>query len=115
MICIPQFGGCTGNAFEKVKTIYLNQFDGTNKHHFAAENDNIKGLKNIRNFVIMPLIGHNGETNGVIQFFNFKNNLSRLKVNRFIAMKKFLGSCVDNVSLKSGVLECAMGLSNMHE
>ena len=23
MICIPQFGGCTGNAFQKQKTVYL--------------------------------------------------------------------------------------------
>ena len=83
--------------------------------YFVQESDNIKALKNIRNFVIMPMVGHNGKPNGIIQCFNFRNNLTRLKVNRFIAMKKFLGGCLDTVALKAGILECIMGLQNMHD
>lgn len=30
-------------------------------------------------------------------------------------MKKFIGGCLDTVALKGGILECAMGLQNVHD
>ena len=60
MICIPQFGGCTGNAFQKQKTVYLDHFDNFNRIYYVPESDNLKALKNIKNFIIMPMIGHDG-------------------------------------------------------
>lgn len=47
--------------------------------------------------------------------YNFKNSLTRLRVNRFIAMKRFLGGCLDTVALKTGLLECFMGLQNIRD
>lgn len=110
MICIPYQVGATGCAFAKSKTVYLNQFDGKNNALFVSESDNIKALPNVRNFLILPIVGHDGQPNGIIQMYNFKNSLTRLRVNRFIAMKRFLGGCLDTVALKTGLLECFMGL-----
>ena len=64
MICIPYGLGITGDAFGKNKSVYFNNFEYSS--FFVQEADNIKAADNIRNFVIFPIIGHNGEPNGVM-------------------------------------------------
>ena len=65
MICTPYQVGATGCAFAKSKTIYHNHYEG-GEAQFVQESDNIKALKNIQNFLILPIVGHNGEPNGVV-------------------------------------------------
>ena len=53
--------------------------------------------------------GHNGLPNGVIQCFNFNNNISRLQARKLYATRKFFGSCLDNVNYMSQNLEIITG------
>ena len=66
MICIPADQGLTGAAFCKAKTIYYNEFEGVTQSHFLPECDNLKAFKNIKNFMLAPIIGYDGKPNGVL-------------------------------------------------
>ena len=79
------------------------------------ETDNIKALKKINNYVFMPLIGHEGQTNGIIQLFNFRNPITRLQVRKYNVIGKFLGSCLENVTMKNQNLETIVGMDLMLE
>ena len=46
------------------------------------------------------MIGHDGEPNGVLQMYSFKQPITRLKMKKFIALKKFLGGCLDKVTIQ---------------
>ena len=59
MICTPYQVGATGCAFAKSKTIYHNLYEGS-EAQFVQESDNIKALKKIQNFLILPIVGHDG-------------------------------------------------------
>ena len=64
MICIPYGLGITGDVFGKNKTVYFNNFEHSG--FFVQESDNIKAVDNIRNFAMVPLVGHDGEPNGAL-------------------------------------------------
>lgn len=112
MVCIPSDQGLTGAAFGKAKTIYFNGFDQVTQSKFYPETDNIKAFKNITNFMISPVIGHDGTPNGVMQLYSFKNPITRLKVKKFIAMRKFIGGCLDGINLMNKNLETVVGAIN---
>lgn len=76
---------------------------------FYSETDNIKAFKNISNFIISPMIGHDGKPNGVIQLYSMKQPISRLQVKKFIAMRKFLGGSLDAINLMNKNLETVVG------
>lgn len=77
------------------------------------ETDNIKSLKKIHNFVFMPIIGHEGQSNGLIQMFNFKNQITRLQVRKYLALAKYLGSCLEKVTMESMMIETVVALDLM--
>ena len=109
MVCIPSDQGLTGAAFGKAKTIYYNNFEGVTQSKFYPETDNVKSYKNITNFVITPIVGHDDKPNGMIQLYSFKQPLNRLKIKKFIAMRKFIGGCLDTINLMNRNLETVMG------
>ena len=71
MICMPHDLGLTGACFACDKLVYDNNFDLGRPSYFYKESDNVKALKQISNFMFVPMRGHNGLPNGVIQCFNF--------------------------------------------
>ena len=73
----------------------------------------MKANDRIRNFAMIPMIGHDGEPNGVLQMYDFKGPITRLKMKKLIAMKKFLGACLDKVSLQQQNLETQVGFQNL--
>ena len=109
MICIPSDQGLTGAAFCKAKTIYYNNFEGVTQSYFNPDTDNLKAYKNITNFIITPIIGHDGRPNGVLQFYSFKQPITRLQVKKMIAMRKFIGGCLDGINLMNKNLESVVG------
>ena len=111
MICVPHGLGITGDVFAKNKSVYHNSHELP--AYFVQESDNVKDIDIIKNFVMFPIIGHDGETNGVIQMCSFKQPITRLKMNKLIAMKKFLGACLDKVTLQQQNLESQVGLQNL--
>lgn len=76
---------------------------------FAPETDNIKSFKNITNFLFSPIVGHDGKPNGVIQLYSLSQPISRLQVKKIIAMRKFIGGCLDGITLLNGNLETVVG------
>ena len=109
MICIPSDQGLTGAAFCKAKTVYYNNFEGVTQSYFYPECDNLKSFKNITNFMMAPIVGHDGKPNGVLQLYSFSQPISRLQVKKFIAMRKFIGGCLENVTLNNNNLEAVVG------
>ena len=109
LICIPSDQGLTGLSFGKAKTIYYNNFEGVTQSKFYPETDNLKAYKNISSFIMSPLIGHDGKPNGVLQLYSFKQPITRLQIKKMIAMRKFLGGCLDNVNLNKKNLESVVG------
>lgn len=77
------------------------------------ESDNVKSLKKITNFVFMPIIGHEGQSNGLIQMFNFKTPITRLQVRKYMALSKYLGSCLEKVTMESMMIETVVALDLM--
>ena len=96
-------------AFSKAKTIYYNDFEGVTQSHFLPECDNLKAFKNIKNFMLAPIIGYDGKPNGVLQFYSFHNPISRLQVKKMIAVRKFIGACLENVNRNGCNLEAVVG------
>ena len=114
MICVPHGVGTTGEVFAKNKSVYYNDFEQS--PYFIPETDNLKETKNVKNFVIFPMVGHDDTPNGVVQMYSFKQPISRLKMKKLIAMKKFLGGCLEKVTMQNTNLEYQVGIgSNLPE
>ena len=64
----------------------------------------MQGHRLINNFVFVPLIGFDGQSNGLIQMINFKNNVDRLQIRKYAALSKFLGCCLDRVILSTSAM-----------
>ena len=109
MICIPSDQGLTGSVFGKSKTIYYNNFEGVTQSHFYPETDNIKAFKNLTSFLFLPMIGHDLRPNGVIQLYSFKQPITRLQVKKMIALRKFVGGCLDGINLMNKNLVTVVG------
>ena len=109
MICIPSDQGLTGAVFGKAKTIYYNSFEGVTQSHFYPETDNIKAYKNLSSFLFTPMIGHDLQPNGVLQLYSFKQPITRLQVKKMIALRKFIGGCLDGINLMNKNLETVVG------
>jgi len=103
MICIPHGAGITGEVFAKNKSVYFNKFEYS--PYFTQETDNLKAFENIHNFIFIPMTGYDEVPNGVVQMYNFKQPITRLKVKKMIAMKKLIGSILDKVSVQNQNLE----------
>ena len=115
MICISSEQGLTGQSFCKAKTIYYNDFDKVTQSRFQPETDNIKAYNNLTNFLFNPIIGYDGKPNGVIQLYSLDQPITRLKVKKMIAMRKFVGGCLDSINLLNGNLEMVVGaMSEVH-
>lgn len=82
-------------------------------NYFAPESDNVKAYKNISNFVITPIIGHDGKPNGVLQLYCFKQQINRMLVKKMVAMRKFVGGCLDTINLMNQNLETVVGAMSM--
>ena len=115
LVCMPSDQGLTGCAFGKAKTIYYNDFDTSPSTKFYPETDNIKAFKNIANFVFVPMIGHDLKPNGVIQLYNFRQPITRMLVKKMIAVRKFIGGCLDGINLQNKNLEAVVGAMNKVE
>ena len=57
----------------------------------------MKTLEQIKNFLFIPMIGLEGEPNGIIHMLNFKEPINPLKVRKMIAMKKFIGAIFERI------------------
>lgn len=67
---------------------------------FNPDIDNISSESEVRNFMIGVITGDNDIRSGVIQFINKTNGeeVTNYDVQRFKALRSFIGSCVENVS-----------------
>lgn len=45
--------------------------------------------------------------------FNFKNPITRLQVRKYTALSKYLGSCLEKVTMESLMVETVVGLDLM--
>lgn len=105
--------GVSGQTFQRQKINYFNDFAKPDCPVWYPESDNVKSLKKVHNFVFMPMIGHEGQSNGLIQMFNFKNPITRLQVRKYAALSKYLGSCLEKVTMESMMIETVVGLDLM--
>lgn len=96
--------GITGQCYQRQKVNYFNNFNAGECIEWCPETDDMRGRRNINNFVFMPLIGFDGQSNGVIQMINFKNNLTRLQIRKYAALSKFLGCSLDRVILSTSAM-----------
>ena len=55
------------------------------------------------------MIGHDLRPNGVIQLYSFKQPISRLQVKKMIALRKFIGGCLDGINLQNKNLVTVVG------
>ena len=60
--------------------------------------------------MMAPILGHDGKPNGLLQFYSFNQAISRLQVKKMIALRKFIGGCLENVGLNSNNLESIVGV-----
>lgn len=59
-----------------------------------------------------PIVGHDGKPNGLLQLYGFQSPISRLQIKKMIALRKFLGGCLENINLKSHNLDAIVGGMN---
>ena len=111
MIRIPYDLGITGTVFTKRKSVYFNEFEGS--AFYVEEADNMKTLDKIQNFLFLPMLGIDGEPNGIIHMLNFKEPLSPLKVRKMIAMKKFIGAVYERIIMQQKNLETQLGFGDL--
>lgn len=55
------------------------------------------------------MIGHDLQPNGVLQLYSFKQPITRLQVKKMIALRKFIGGCLDGINLMNKNLETVVG------
>lgn len=81
---------------------WTNQAD--KETNFVGTVDNQSTSSEVKNFLIGPTIGKNGQPNGVIQFINKIDEngdvceITEADVQKFNDMKDLFGMCIDNTS-----------------
>jgi hypothetical protein len=63
---VPINEGVTGQTFARQKTNYYNDFVKKDCKLWYPESDNVNNLKQINNFIFFPLVGNQGQSNGII-------------------------------------------------
>ena len=97
-IRFPSTLGLTGQVFKEKSIISWN--NAKNDSRFNPDIDNISSESDVRNFMIGVILGDGDNRAGVIQFINKKNGeeVTKYDIERFKAMRTFIGSCVENVT-----------------
>ena len=72
-------------------------FDRGKTIDYSNETDNIRSVKEVRDLMFSPMIGHNLNSNGLIQCINCKGVLTKNVARKLRAMQKFLGSRLAHV------------------
>ena len=75
----------------------INDFKPSKNFDFLNEIDNPKSIKVIRNIMIGALKREDGTSIGVVQMVNNKNPIQKYDQQKYEAIAKFLGSCVEKV------------------
>lgn len=97
MILYPLHAGLTSKVYNTQETVVINNFVATSHLDFVNEIDNPKSIKKIDNLMIGALIREDGSTNGVVQLFNQRKNISAYDRRRFRALSKFFGGCIEKI------------------
>jgi hypothetical protein len=86
MMCVPMNMGLSSIAFEKKRTIMMPTFDRGKTIDYSNETDNIRSVKEVRDLMFSPMIGHNLNSNGLIQCINCKGVLTKNVARKLRAM-----------------------------
>lgn len=101
-INFPINGGISGIAFSQNEVIWTNSAD--KETNFVNTIDNQSSSSEVKNFLIGPVIGKNGQPNGVIQFINRIDEngdiaeITQQDVDKFNEMRDLFGMCIENTS-----------------
>lgn len=73
--------------------------------NFVGDVDNQSTTTEVKNFLIGPVLGKNGQPNGIIQFINKLDEngqvteiVEKEDIPKFEDMKELIGMCIDNTS-----------------
>ncbi|CAI2384649.1 unnamed protein product [Moneuplotes crassus] len=95
VIRFPNTIGVTGLAFKNSSII------SRNDHNLNPVVDNISNQAEVKNFMIGAILGDEDKKAGILQFINKigGEDVKNYDIQRFKAMRHFLGSCAENVTL----------------
>ena len=97
VIRFPNTIGVTGQVFKEKSIV------ARNEPKLNPVVDNITSQSEVHNFMIGIIMGDKDTKAGVLQFINKRNGeeVKNYDIQRFKAMRNFLGSCAENVTLNA--------------
>ena len=101
MIVYPLHAGITSLVYYNQETVAINNFPSASHFDFVNEIDNPKAIKDIDNLLIGCLRREDQTTNGVVQLFNQRKNISAYDRKRFTALSGFFGGCIEKIEDKT--------------
>lgn len=97
MIKYPVTTGIVSRVYQNHETIYYNNFTTFSDFDFVSEIDNPRGIKNIENVHMCPMIRDDGSCNGVLQLFNKTGMISAFDSQRLVSLGKLFGGRLEGI------------------
>lgn len=115
VVRFPNSLGITGQVFKEKTVIARNQAKKEMK--FNPTVDNITNQSDAQNFMIGVILGHKDVRAGVLQFINTSTgeDVKTYDIQRFKAMRGFLGSCAENVTYSSIAINMTLAVQALIE